>query len=146
MTTGRLLPGVSLQELRGTLDAYADLEPPPCCWLSDDGGDSFCPTCAPAAAEKRGAEVDGGYYGQGESDHGERCTTCGQILDYRLTDYGALEELAHFENYPVDGLPSRETAYEMAAMLSAMADDGRWSGRAIAVCEPVVLEIVRRQA
>jgi len=142
----RLLPGVALSELRGALDAYADLEPPPCCWLTDDASESFCPTCAPAAAKKRGAEVDGGYYGQGENDTGQFCTACGQMLDYCLTDYGASVYLDDFEDSPVSELPSRATAYEMARMLSAMTEDGKWSERAMAVCEPVVLEILRWQA
>jgi hypothetical protein len=37
--------------------------------------------------------IDGGYHGQCEHDNCEHCDTCGKLLAYTLTDYGARDEI-----------------------------------------------------
>lgn len=60
-----------------------------------------------------------------ENDHCMRCDTCGRLLSYSLTDYGARDELGHFSRtrFPRKPLPA-DTAYEISAMLSGIAYSG----------------------
>lgn len=122
-----IAPWVRLERLeRQIIDAVPPIDPPACNWLESDPGLSYCRRCA---WEARWAEMptigpapeepdwfrrtdfeellaDGisAYMAgmPGESDHPESCYACGCTLDYHLTDYGASEELAHFEEYPIE--------------------------------------------
>ena len=58
--------------------------------------------------------LDGGW--TGESDSCEHCHTCGQLLHYSLTDYGAESEWEHYREAGIN-LGSPEEAYHIQAML-----------------------------
>lgn len=126
-------------------------DPDPVCWLNSDATYSYCWPCArDARARELGMIVtprhperwckneydrwfeegiDGGYHGGGESDNPEHCETCGMLLAYSLTDYGARQEVDHFLRCPVDkqerlyGFDS-ETAYELDRIFAHGTGDG----------------------
>jgi hypothetical protein len=92
----------------------------PCHWIrnsTDFGGvdfddaTNFCRPCAIKAlrimrrmAPKRFAEAEPAIDGGWCTDHDSLpyCHSCGYTLDGSFTDWGAREELAHFEHYPPD--------------------------------------------
>lgn len=107
-------------------DQYAALSPEMGYWLDfEDGGDggTHCLKCIKKL--DAGCDKYTGYGGAPEQDGCLHCGTCGKLLDYTLTDYGANSELDHFKdvkfrrNKPLD----RITAYEIARMLAAKGDD-----------------------
>lgn len=107
-------------------DEYAALNPEPEYWLDfEDGGDGngHCLRCIKKLDAGRNKYTGSG--GSTEEDGCLHCGTCGKILDYTLTDHGALEELAHFmtvkfrRNKPLD----RNTAYHLARLIEAKEND-----------------------
>ncbi|MCO8261534.1 hypothetical protein NC656_08245 [Pseudomonas asiatica] len=81
-----------------------------------DQGPSYCRSCAEAKVEAREAEyVDGGW--QQDNDGCCHCDTCGRLLEYNLTDYGAAEELEHYLANPPPVPISPEDAFHIAKML-----------------------------
>ena len=90
-----------------------------------DGAD-YCLPCARAALAAI-AHGEYGLYGyvlrrdwSGESDSPRHCETCGVILDYTLSDYGATEELSFFETEPPTALDPA-TAYSLLQLCDAYA-------------------------
>jgi hypothetical protein len=57
--------------------------------------------------------LDGGW--PLESDGCAHCDTCGQLLDYSLTNWGQRSEFDHFAKHGIENTP--EAAYHIAAML-----------------------------
>ena len=92
-------------------------------WLyMDDCGYTYCHKCAVMALTSRpGAELDGGFSCEGDSS--EYCETCGKLLDYTLTDYGASVEIDHFSKVRFRAPLSRDDAYCIARMFGANPDD-----------------------
>lgn len=111
-----------------TIAAQATVLPPH--YLEDadgytDGAD-YCLPCARAALAAL-AHGEYGLYGyvlhrdwSGESDSPRHCETCGVILDYTLSDYGATEELRFFETEPPTELDPA-TAYYLLQLCDAYA-------------------------
>lgn len=66
----------------------------------------YCPRCAIRliAAKRKAGEAWAKYTLDASSDHDVRCAcnTCGRFLYGRLTEYGAREELWHFEEHGFD--------------------------------------------
>ena len=139
-------------------EAAGDFDPPCGLWVHDHHNWrealDYCPDCigpALAAASVSGLWCDdpgeefwqqpyaaGGYPG-GESDHSPACETCGCQLWYRLTAYGASEEIAHFLEHGVGGGP--QSAYELARAVEAAesltADEvARLHAKLVAAREP----------
>lgn len=109
-----------------TLDRYAaSVEPPPPWWLS--GGDAdpsivYCRGCVEkAVAQNPDAEIDGGF--TCEEDGCQHCETCGRLLSYTLTDYGAREEIDHYSRVRFRKPLNKGDAYHVARMLAAAEDD-----------------------
>lgn len=78
-------------------------------YLEDQKGNDrgeYCPRCAVAkvASERRQGNEWDKYQLDPSSDHDTRitCETCHRFLHGRLTNYGAKEELWHFEEYGFD--------------------------------------------
>lgn len=81
-----------------------------------DQGPSYCRSCAEAeVAAGRAEYVDGGW--QQENDGCCHCETCGRLLDYTLTEYGASEEIDHYMGTELAGPISPEDAFHIAKML-----------------------------
>lgn len=122
--------------------------PPTVWWLTSDAGPSYCHACAwRAAAAELGLKdrepkdwfrwddddrrinegISGGDPCGGESDHTEHCTTCGTLLNYHLTSYGAAEEIAHFTQYPptAEDIANPDTAYALRRTLEACEWDDK---------------------
>lgn len=104
-------------------DQYANLAPGAGYWLEDDDCcETYCLQCIKKLAA--GREYSG-YGCAAEQDGCLHCHECGQLLDYVLTNHGALEELNHFKtvsfrrNKPLD----RETAYHLARLIAARDND-----------------------
>lgn len=95
-------------------------------WLSEseefDCSHDFCRSCAEQNVAGHLECIDGGDWYSGESDGSRVCYNCGQCLAYSLTDYGASEELVHFIDNPLTAPISRQTAYEVARLLSALPE------------------------
>ncbi|MCH4880191.1 hypothetical protein EQV97_22805 [Pseudomonas sp. TMW22090] len=88
-------------------------------WIGGDSvdqGPSYCRSCADAEVTAGRAEyVDGGW--QQENDGCCHCETCGQLLEYTLTEYGAGEEVDHYLGAEFSGPISPEDAFHIAKML-----------------------------
>jgi hypothetical protein len=150
MTQGEIKAVDAVEYLRGLaeqiFERVAPSSPPPTCWLNSDATYSYCwpcarearwkelPTFGPAPVDKDWLTrdpieqmirdvIDGGYYGQGESDNVERCESCGDLLAYSLTDYGARQEVEYFLEAPVETLEP-DTAYELAELIGHADWDG----------------------
>lgn len=115
---------VKTQDLSGAallvLNAHAgSLDVPFPHWIGGDGADqgpSYCRSCAEAeVAAGRAEYVDGGW--QQENDGCCHCETCGRLLEYTLTEYGASEELDHYLSGGLAGQVSPEDAFHIAKML-----------------------------
>lgn len=112
------------QDLSGAallvLNAHANsLDVPFPHWIGGadaDQGPSYCRSCAEAeVAAGRAEYVDGGW--QQENDGCCHCETCGRLLDYTLTEYGASEEIDHYMGTELAGPISPEDAFHIAKML-----------------------------
>lgn len=103
-------------------DEYADLDPEPGYWLDEGVGETYCRRCIEKLA--KGREFSG-YGGAAEQDSCLHCHKCGKILDYTLTDHGALEELNHFKGVKFRAGKSldRETAFHLARLIWAKDND-----------------------
>jgi hypothetical protein len=110
-------------ELKIRLDRYAGMYRADPYWLSnDDCGFTYCRKCAlQALRAKPGAELDGGFHC--ENDSCQHCETCGRLLDYTLTNYGAAEEINHFSKIRFRKPLDRDQAYHIARMLGANTED-----------------------
>lgn len=103
-------------------DKYANLSPEPGYWLEEECDETYCLRCIKKIAAGR---LYSGYGCAAEQDGCLHCSECGKLLDYVLTDHGALEELHHFKtvkfrpNKPLD----RETAYHLARLIAARDND-----------------------
>ena len=115
---------VNTQELSGVvllvLNAHAgSLDVPFPHWIGGDDADqgpSYCRSCAEAeVAAGRAEYVDGGW--QQENDGCCHCETCGRLLEYTLTEYGASEEIDHYSGAELMGPISPEDAFHIAKML-----------------------------
>ena len=106
-----------------TLDAYAAVPDAPY-WLerSNKSSETFCYGCAQKELAKYPDALLGGGYG-GEEDGCLHCETCGALLDYTLTNYGADSEIVHFRTVRFRSPLSREEAYHVARMLAGAEDD-----------------------
>ena len=62
--------------------------------------------------------LDGGF--STECDSCEHCETCGQLLDYSLTDYGAKSEWDHFQEHGIN-LSSADCGYHIQTVLQSLA-------------------------
>ncbi len=107
-------------------DEYAALDPEPGYWIEiEDGGngETYCLRCV--KEKDAGRDKYSGYGCGAEQDGCLHCAKCGQLLDYVLTDYGALEELAHFKTvkFRRDKPLDRETAFYIARLLEAKGND-----------------------
>lgn len=69
-------------------------------WFAEDADSEYCNSCATAIAQEKGWQKDGGW--EWETDAPVFCARCEAPLDYTLTDYGAEQELEHFEAHGVD--------------------------------------------
>ncbi|NWC11970.1 hypothetical protein HX776_24600 [Pseudomonas agarici] len=115
---------VKTQDLSGAallvLSAHASsLDVPFPHWIGGadaDQGPSYCRPCAEAeVAAGRAEYVDGGWHQ--ENDGCCHCETCGRLLEYTLTEYGASEELDHYLGAELSGPVSPEDAFHIARML-----------------------------
>jgi hypothetical protein len=103
-------------------DLYAKLDPGSGYWLLDDETQTYCHACVIKVAAGRAFT---GYGCAAEQDGCLHCDKCGKLLDYTLTDHGAIEELNHFKtvrfnrNKPLD----RQTAYHLARLIAAKDSD-----------------------
>lgn len=106
-------------DLQIKLDRYAGLNRFDPYWLSnDDSGCTYCRKCAMEALKANpGAELDGGFHC--ECDSCQHCETCGKLLDYTLTNYGASGEIDHFSKIRFRVPLDRDEAYHIARMLGA---------------------------
>lgn len=90
-------------------------------WLTGGGSEpscTYCYSCAvKAAAAHPGSEIDGGW--PGEEDGCLHCDTCGCLIEYSLTDYGASSEIDHFRSARFRTSLSRIDAYHLARMIEA---------------------------
>lgn len=107
------------------INAVPAIDPPACHWLDSDAGPSYCrkhawearwkelPSFGPCPEEPfwfRRSDleelmadgIDGCANMGSESDTSEICETCGCTLEYLLTEYGQAEELAHYDEHPVE--------------------------------------------
>ncbi|SEQ26331.1 hypothetical protein SAMN03159444_01362 [Pseudomonas sp. NFACC02] len=88
-------------------------------WIGGNGvdqGPSYCRPCADAKVAAGEAEyVDGGW--QQENDGCCHCETCGCLLEYTLTEYGAAEEIDHYLTTELSAPVSTEEAFHIAKML-----------------------------
>ncbi|MBK3476877.1 hypothetical protein JJD66_12350 [Pseudomonas sp. MF6751] len=102
-------------------------------WIGGDDtdqGPSYCLECAEAeVAAGRAEYVDGGW--QQENDGCCHCETCGRLLEYTLTKYGASEEIDHYLSAKLTGPISPEDAFHIAKMLEH--DEGNSEAISIAI-------------
>jgi len=88
-------------------------------WIGGDDADqgpSYCRPCAEAeVAAGRAEYVDGGW--QQENDGCCHCETYGCLLEYTLTEYGASEEIDHYQSAELKGSILPEDAFHIAKML-----------------------------
>jgi hypothetical protein len=114
------------RDLERALDSYANIDPPYPCWLGGDNvdaGELYCRPCAEKVVADGKAEfVDGGYAHQTE-DCCAHCHTCGQVLDYFLTEAGVGYELDHFSSVRFRSPLSRDDAFHVARVVEAAPDD-----------------------
>lgn len=103
-------------------DKYANLNPDAGCWVDDDDAGTYCPGCAKKIAKGRPISS---YGCAAEQDGCLHCDKCGKLLDYVLTDHGALEELQHFKSVKFRRIKrlDRETAYHLARLIAAREHD-----------------------
>lgn len=104
-------------------DRYANLSPQPGYWLEDDNcSETYCLRCIKKIAKGRPYS---GYGCAAEQDGCLHCHECGELLDYVLTEHGALEELNHFKNikFRKDKPLDRKTAYHLARLIAAKDND-----------------------
>lgn len=103
-------------------DQYANLNPGSGYWLLDDETETYCHACVVKIAA--GREFSG-YGCAAEQDGCLHCDKCGKLLDYVLTDHGALEELSHFKTvrFRRDKPLDRDTAYHLARLIAARDHD-----------------------
>lgn len=89
-------------------------------------GADFCGPCIDAVKtlierqvgednDEKGVMI-GGQSGS-ESDGPKACHWCGSLLSYSLTDEGAAQEMAHFDEYPPDPKITPGEAYALARIL-----------------------------
>lgn len=97
------------------------IEPGPAYWLESDSGESYCRHHAiEARAEEFGlgplidpdkpwffrTDLEDAFWDgisatrDGECDHTEHCSVCGEPLSYILTDYGFEQEIDHWISQP----------------------------------------------
>lgn len=88
----------------------------------------YCPKCIGAAlAAEKAKHPDGAdvyvAQGSGENDSSLHCDSCGCLLAYSLTDYGASYELDHFTKARGWSRKSLhpDVAFELCAMLRVVA-------------------------
>lgn len=135
--------------------------PPSVWWLTSDAGPSYCHPCAwRASAAELGLQdrepkdwfhwddddrrindgISGGDPCGGESEHSEHCESCGALLNYHLTSYGAADEIAHFEQYPptADDVANPETAYALRRTLEACVYDDKLRARGEALATHIL--------
>lgn len=112
-----------VHELKIKLDRYAGMCRAAPYWLSnDDCGFTYCRECAlKELAASPSAELDGGYHCEGDSC--AHCETCGKLLDYTLTNYGASAEADHYSKVRFRTPLDRDEAYRIARMLDANYND-----------------------
>lgn len=142
-------------------------DPPATHWLAEDSCENYCYECAKAAvAKSKGLdgwpqrpagfshewspeqeaaydlineleeEIDGGFDTHSDSSH--YCTTCGKLLSYLLTEYGASEELAHFSDCKIQAVDP-ELTYEISRVCLGLS----WIGAPMDQVEQAI-QIVRR--
>lgn len=107
------------------INALGEFDPPYEYWLGGDDvdqGPSYCTQCAEKQVTAGNAQfVDGGWLT--EHDGCCHCDTCGQLLDYTLTDHGVESEIYHFAENP-PGTDS-ETIFHLLRLLEAAPDDAQ---------------------
>lgn len=71
-------------------------------WFDDDPDQyDYCLDCAiKKEVDNSEWKRDGGFHS--ESDSPMRCEACGKWLEHTLSDYGALQELEHYEENVID--------------------------------------------
>lgn len=115
------------RKLEAALDAYAKLDPPNARWLYGcDDGEDYCRPCADEQINyfDRGICVDGGCSSV-ERDTCCHCATCGQVLNYILTNHGVGSELQHFYRHRIKAPLHPEEAFHIARVLQSAPADKR---------------------
>lgn len=110
-----------ISQVQGLLDKR-ESEPGMAYFRIEYDGEDFCYECITKqySPEDRNETWEGG--GIFESDGTVHCETCGQLLQYTLTDYGVTAELVHFTEYPFDWNDSSQ-CYEMARIAYGVFTD-----------------------
>lgn len=131
------------QELHEWIDAVSqeldkrEAKAPPLYWRDDDDGE-YCRECFGKLfpTDDWGDGWGGGAYNS-EQDCCVHCETCGKLLSYVLTDYGAEEELNHFEDNEWDW-DAPDDCYHIARMLGCWVGWGAWDLESLPDRERVV--------
>lgn len=108
-----------ISAVQDELEKRAIKAPPPY-WREGDENE-YCRPCFDKLFSSD--EREGGYCA--ERDGCTHCETCGKILAYTLTDYGAEEELDYYEDAEWDW-NDPDDCYHVAAMLGAWIGMGYW--------------------
>jgi len=117
----RILAGRVRDLARKLAEIVPPIEPGPVYWLESDSGESLCrhhaiearakefglgPLIDPDKPSYRHTDLEDAFWDgisatiNGECDHTEHCSVCGEPLSYILTDYGSTEEIDHWISYP----------------------------------------------
>ena len=108
-------------------DHAASLDVPYPHWVGGDNvdqGPSYCRACADAKVEAGEAEyVDDGW--QQDDDGCCHCDTCGMLLEYNLTEYGAAAELEHYLASPPEQPVTPEDAFHILKIFERDETDAR---------------------
>ncbi len=104
-------------------------------WINgdDDSDGTYCDKCAEVEygfEARDGTFIDGGF--SLESDGCVHCDRCGRLLEYSLTDAGAVYEINHYSENCVRVLTAEEAAHIETA-LGACVDEPAVQQRAILV-------------
>ena len=112
-----------LSTVRIELDKREEAAPPSYYLPDNDDGNQYCWECL----KKLFPDDDwgGGAYSV-EYDSCMHCETCGRVLSYVLTNYGAKEELEHFSEHTWDW-NNPDDCYHVARMLDCWLGWGAWS-------------------
>jgi hypothetical protein len=98
----------------------------PCFYWHEDDDDEYCRECFDKQYPDLGDSDWGGGHSSVVEDGCVHCAVCGRLLTYYLTDYGAEEELEHFESTEWDWGDS-DDCYHIARMLGCWIGWGAWN-------------------